>query len=142
MKPPHPSIFTAVAVLAASFGLMGPAVAQNITCTDRVCRGTDIMGNPVLLEVQSNRLDRTQRYTARVGDQEITVERTRSPLVAADWYGPVLLDRPTTHITGQVAGYPVDLQSNGSGLITGTAFGKTGSCAVDGWSVYSSSPCF
>ncbi len=116
--------------------------AQDIQCSDKVCRGTDIMGNPILLKVHSDRFDETQRYTARIGDDEITVERTRSPMVTASMNGPVLLQRPTTEITGVVAGYPVDLESTSSGLVTGTAFGQPVTCAVDGWSVLSPSPCF
>ena len=122
--------------------LVTPAKSQNIKCTDKVCSGTDIMGNPIYLEVHSDRLDRTQRYTARIGDNEITVERTRSPLVTADWNGPALLQRPTTEITGNANGYPVNLLSNGSGLSTGTAFNQPITCAVDGWSVMQTSPCF
>lgn len=118
------------------------ALAQDITCTARECRGTDIMGNPVLLRVSSNRLDSTQRYSARIGDTEIQVERKRSPLVSADWNGPVLLQRPITTITGTANGQVVNLHTESSGLTTGEAFGQTVTCAVNGLSVFSPQPCF
>lgn len=118
------------------------AYSQDITCTARECRGTDIMGNPVLLRVNSDRLDSTQSYTARIGNTEINVERKRSPLVSAGWNGPVLLQRPITTIEGEVDGYPVRLYSESSGLTTGEAFGQPVTCAVNGWSVFRPSPCF
>lgn len=126
--------------LAGVAGL--PGWTQDIHCTDRACRGTDIMGNKVLLRVDSDRTDRTQLYTARIGEDEIQIERTRSPVVSGGWNGPALLQRPTTEITGEVNGYPVKLHSNSSGLVTGTAFGERVNCAVDGWSVLSTSSCF
>jgi hypothetical protein len=119
-----------------------PGLTQDIRCTDRACRGTDIMGNKVLLRVDSDRTDRTQRYTARIGEEEIQIEQTRSPVVSGGWNGPALLQRRTTEITGEVNGYPVKLHSNSSGLVSGTAFGERVNCAVDGWSVLSPSPCF
>jgi hypothetical protein len=118
------------------------ALAQDITCTARECRGTDIMGNPVLLRVNSDRLDSTQSYTARIGDTEIQVERKRSPLVSADWNGPVLLQRPITTITGTANGQAINLYTESSGLTTGEAFGQPVTCAVNGWSVFSPTPCF
>lgn len=118
------------------------ANSQDITCTARECRGTDIMGNPVLLRVNSDRLDSTQSYTARVGDNEIQVQRKRSPLVSGGWNGPVLMQRPITTVTGVVDGYPVSLYTESSGLTTGEAFGQPITCAVNGWSVFNPSPCF
>jgi hypothetical protein len=100
------------------------------------------MGNPVVLEVHSGRLDSTQSYTARIGDTEIHVERKRSPLVSAGWNGPVLLQRPITTITGVVDGDPVNLYTESSGLTTGEAFGQPITCAVNGWSVFRPSACF
>lgn len=119
-----------------------PGWSQDIRCTARECRGTDIMGNPVLLRVNSDRLDSTQSYTARIGDSEIQVERRRSPLVSGGWNGPVLMQRPITTITGEVDGQPVNLYTESSGLTTGEAFGQPVTCAVNGWSVFSPSPCF
>ena len=137
------TILAATLIIAANTSLLTKeAKSQNIKCTDKVCSGTDIMGNQVYLEVLSDRLDRTQRYTARIGAEEISIERTRSPLVTADWNGPAILQRPTTVITGNANDYPVSLISNGSGLITGTAFNQPITCAVDGWSVMQPSPCF
>jgi hypothetical protein len=136
------TLYAAVAFLAAPVMLTGTAAAQNITCTDKACRGTDIMGNPVLLEVHSGRLDRTQSYTARIGDNEIQVERRRSPLVSAGWNGPALLQRPITTITGEVDGEPVNLYTESLGLTTGEAFGRPITCAVNGWSVFDHSACF
>ena len=137
------TLLTATLTFSANAGvLVDPAKSQNIKCTDKICSGTDIMGNHVHLEVHSDRLDRKQRYTARIGDDEITVERTRSPLVTADWNGPTLLQRPTTEITGNANGNPVSLLSTGSGLTTGTAFNQPVTCAVDGWSVMQPTPCF
>jgi hypothetical protein len=100
------------------------------------------MGNPVLLRVNSDRLDSTQSYTARIGDNEIQVERQRSPLVSAGWNGPVLRQRPTTTVTGVVDGYPVSLYTESSGLTTGEAFGQPITCGVDGLSVFGPTPCF
>lgn len=142
MKRLPPALFAAGALLAAQVVVVGTAAAQNITCTDKACRGTDIMGNPVLLEVHSNRLDRTQSYTARIGDNEIHVERKQSPLISAGWNGPVLLQKPITTVTGKVDGNPVNLYTESSGLTTGEAFGQPVNCAVNGWSVFSPSPCF
>ena len=137
------TLFAVTLTIIANTSLLTKEVkAQNIRCTDKACSGTDIMGNQVYLEVHSDRLDRTQRYTARIGDDQITIERTRSPLVTADWDGPAILQRPTTVITGNANDYPVNLTSNGSGLITGTAFNQPITCAVDGWSVMGQSPCF
>jgi hypothetical protein len=142
MKRLPPALYGAVAFLAAATMVAGTATAQNITCTDKACRGTDIMGNPVLLEVHSGRLDRTQSYTARIGDNEIQVEHRRSPLVSAGWNGPALLQRPITTITGEVDGDPMNLYTESSGLTTGEAFGQPITCAVNGWSVFNPSPCF
>ena len=118
------------------------AYSQDITCTARECRGTDIMGNPILLRVNSDRLDSKQNYTARIGGAEIEVERERSQLVSAGWNGPVLLQRPVTTIGGEVDGRSVSLYTESSGLTTGEAFGQPITCAANGWSIFSPSPCF
>jgi len=130
--------------LGSSTVAMAPSYvySQDIICTSRECRGTDFMGNPVLLRVNSDRLDSTQSYTARVGNNEIEVQRKRSPLVSGGWNGPVLMQRPITTVTGVVDGYPVSLYTESSGLTTGEAFGQPITCAVNGWSVFSPSPCF
>lgn len=117
--------------------------SQDIHCTSRECHGTDAMGNAVLLRIDSERLDPTQRYTVQMGDDTLYIERKRSPVVSADWGGgPVLMQRPTTTITGNMNGQPVDLVSESSGLVTGNAFGKNLTCGVDGWSAFNPSPCF
>jgi hypothetical protein len=137
-----PPLRLAILCLGVAFVAGLPGLTQDIRCTDRACRGTDVMGNKVLLRVDSDRTDPTQRYTARIGEDQIQIEQTRSPVVSGGWNGPALLQRPSTEITGEVNGYPVKLHSNSSGLVTGTAFGERVSCAVDGWSVLSPSPCF
>ena len=119
--------------------ISSPAFAQDITCTSKECRGTDIMGNQILLRVNSDRTNPTQSYTARIGDTEIQVERKRSPLVSGGWFGPVLLQRPVTTIQGRVNGKPVNLFTESSGLTTGDAFGQPVTCAVNGFSVFSES---
>lgn len=106
------------------------------------CRGTDIMGNPVRLVVRSNRMDPKQAYTARIGNDEIRVERERSPLVSASWNGPVLMQRPLTTIIGEANGEYANLFTESSGLTTGEAFGEKYTCAVNGWSVFGPQPCF
>jgi len=133
--------FTIGHIALATF-LSTDVSAQNITCSDRQCSGTDIMGNPVLLQVNSDRLDRRQSYTARIGDNVIEVTRERSPLVSADWNGPVLLQRPITTINGQVDGNAVRLYTESSGLTTGEAFNQPITCAVNGWSVFRPTACF
>lgn len=138
-----PLLQAAAIAPAALMLLWGPSVkAQNITCTDRQCSGTDIMGNPVLLQVNSDRTDRTQSYTARIGDNVVEVTRQRSPLVSADWNGPALLQRPITTVNGVVDGFPVQLYTESSGLTTGEAFGQPITCSVNGWSVFRSTACF
>lgn len=123
--------------------LWGAAVhGQNITCTARMCSGTDIMGNPVLLQVHSDRLDPNQSYTAIVGDNVIEVTRKRSPMVTADSNGPALMQRPITVINGQMDGHPVHLHTESSGLTTGEIFGDPVTCAVNGWSMFRPSACF
>ena len=100
------------------------------------------MGNEVRLRVNSNRLDRTQSYTATIGETEITVQRRKAPLTTATWGGPVLIQRPITKVTGTIEKNPVDLYTESSGLTTGEAFGKNYTCAVNGWSVFNTQPCF
>lgn len=131
-----------LAIISLFGYLSSPALAQNITCTSKECRGTDIMGNPVYLKVNSNRTDSTQSYSARIGDAEIQVERKRSPLVSAGWNGPALLQRPLTSVQGRIEGKSVNLFTESSGLTTGEAFGKPVTCAVNGFSVFDPSPCF
>lgn len=135
-------LYSAAIALSLPIFTGSPVLSQDIHCTDRACSGTDIMGNNVLLRVDSNRTDATQRYTARIGEAEIQVERRRSPLVSGGWNGPALMQRPITEVTGHINSYPVKLHIDSAGLATGTAFGEPVTCAVDGFSIFNPSPCF
>jgi hypothetical protein len=140
---PAPSLqnTTQALLLAAVIGAVPSAHGQNIQCSAKECRGTDIMGNPVLLRVESERLDPTQRYTVHLGGSEIQIERKRAPILSADWDGPALMQRPITTVTGSANGQPINLYTESSGLTTGQAFGQPINCSVNGWSVFPT-PCF
>jgi len=136
------SVLTQLSTCVIASLIPSLATAQDIDCNTRRCRGTDIMGNPVLLRVHSDRMDSRQTYTARIGDTKIRVKRERSPLVSASWNGPVLMQRPLTTITADANGHSAKLYTESSGLTTGKAWGKKVTCAVNGWSVFDPQPCF
>ena len=116
--------------------------AQEITCTARKCTGKDGMGNEILLKVNSDRLDSTKSYTARIGDREIKVKRRPSPIVSSGIAGQVLMVRPETSIKGKLKENIIDLVTDGSGRTTGTIGPAKINCAVNGFSVFDPSPCF
>ncbi len=118
------------------------ARAQEITCTARKCTGNDGMGNEILLKVNSDRLDSTKSYTARIGDREINVKRRPSPIVSSGIAGQVLMVRPETSIKGKLKENIIDLVTDGSGRTTGTIGPAKINCAVNGFSVFDPSPCF
>ena len=116
--------------------------AQEITCTARKCTGNDGMGNEILLKVNSDRLDSTKSYTARIGDREINVKRRPSPIVSSGIAGQVLMVRPETSIKGKLKTNIVDLVTDNSGNTTGTIGAAQINCAVNGFSEFEPSPCF
>ena len=116
--------------------------SQEITCTTRKCTGNDGMGNEILLKVNSDRLDSTKSYTARIGDREIKVKRRPSPIVSSGIAGQVLMVRPETSIKGRLKENIIDLVTDGSGRTTGTIGPAKINCAVNGFSVFAPSPCF